>query len=73
MASAPYFEGTDEDYDKELEDQKDFRQAEAHRRFLNLGGKSRRHANKSRRHAKKSRRHAKKSRRHAKKSRRSRR
>jgi hypothetical protein len=45
-------------------------QAENHAKFLNLGGKSRRHGKKSRRHGKKSRRHGKKSRRHAKKSRR---
>jgi hypothetical protein len=45
-------------------------QAENHAKFLNLGGKSRRHAKKSRRHGKKSRRHAKKSRRHGKKCRR---
>jgi uncharacterized protein YwqG len=43
--------------------QEEIDQATAHAKFMQLGGKSRRHAKKSRRHAKKSRRHAKKSRR----------
>jgi uncharacterized protein YwqG len=43
--------------------QEEIDQANQHAKFLNIGGKSRRHAKKSRRHAKKSRRHAKKSRR----------
>jgi hypothetical protein len=51
------------DVKQEIQQQQEIDQANRHANFLNIGGKSRRHAKKSRRHAKKSRRHAKKSRR----------
>ena len=83
MATAPEFEGTQEEWDeamrrqnKMLSDHDDLIRAIRHRNYLGDdfagkgGKKSRRHGKKSRRHAKKSRRHGKKSRRHGKKCRR---
>ena len=85
MATAPEFEGTQEEWDegmkrqtKILSDKADLHNAYRNRKFLNEndtssflhgGRKSRRHGKKSRRHGKKSR----KSRRHSKKSRKCRR
>lgn len=79
MATAPEFEGTQEEWDegmriqnKILSDRDDLISAVRHRKYLgdDFAGKG---GKKSRRHGKKSRRHSKKSRRHSKKSRKCRR